>query len=589
MNIKSLINNLPMKKKLLLSFSIVVFIPIIISIYFKTTLQSAVVDNAKAEVINSVDRVSLRMNQLLDSISSSSFNIAYDPTLTKTLTAHYETDYDMVKALRNVDVINTYIQYDKNIAYLNYYIASQRVLNTGYIKNPSTDIVDTDWYKKSKTSKIASWALIHNPSFTERKSSSEDLTLLRPSYARGSFLGVLTVAVSKNAVVEILNQETSETWLVTPDFIIFAANNPEVDGKSIKDLGLEFIDGKFKKTEAFSNQTTTIISQDFHVMNTNGYFYIVSQLPTDAIIKSTVHEIKISNLIVIIGSLLSVIMLILFSDLLTHRLSKLGKDIKRATEGDLEFIPIVDANDEIGTLSLYLGNMLANIKALINEVYIAQMQKEQLQNKQQEIQLQILNSQINPHFLFNALESIRMKAVSDNEPDIASAIRMLSNLLRKSLKASNEPILLQEEIDLANDYLDLQKFRYHDLDYKINILCDITDQYAPCFTLQPIVENAVRHGFGNIIRSSSYVSITITKEENNIIIRVADNGSGIDEETLVGLQERLNSTDMETPNTHIGIINVHQRLRLLYGNVYGITLSSQKNKGTIITIRIPCH
>ena len=375
---------------------------------------------------------------------------------------------------------------------------------------------------------------------------------------------------------------------MTPGHFIYASNNSVSSGKSITDLGLKFIDGKFDKTNTFSNQSATIITHPFNVLDTEGDFYIVSVVPTDKILKSISYKIRISNLIVIIGSIFTVFTLVMFSKLLTLRLSKLGKDIERATAGDLEFVPVVDAKDEIGTLSLYLGNMLTNIRELINEVYIAQMQKEQLQNKQREIQLQVLNSQINPHFLFNALESIRMKAVNNKEPEIASAIRMLSNLLRKSLKASHDPILLQEEMDLVTDYLDLQKFRHHDLDYKINIFCDITKQYAPCFTLQPIVENAVRHGFGNIIRNGSFVSITVMNEEQSIIIRVADNGSGIDEETLKELLERLDSTDMETPNTHIGIINVHQRIRLLYGIEYGITVISQKNKGTIVTIKIPC-
>lgn len=185
MKIKSFINNLPMKRKLILSFSFVIIIPIIISFYFKTSLQISVLNNAQTQAVNSIERVTFQANQLLNSIATSSYNITYDPNLNNVLTANYKTEYDMVVALRNNNVINTYVKYDKSLAYVKYYVDSQRILDTGYITNTPTEIAESDWYQKCKIDKTIFWGMIENPSFVARNSKSMDLTIFRPSYVRG--------------------------------------------------------------------------------------------------------------------------------------------------------------------------------------------------------------------------------------------------------------------------------------------------------------------------------------------------------------------------------------------------------------------
>lgn len=583
-------NNLPMWKKITLSSLFVISIPIATSFFLMNSMRNVVMENAIKEANNSIERVSIRISQSLESVSSISYNIAYDSALYETLTAKYKSDYDFAHSLWNQGNLTSYIeQSNGNLPYLNYYVNSKFVLNNGYIKNTPKEIAAASWYKKASDSKsLAFWRYIDNPSFSDR--GTKDLTLCRPIHVRGKFFGVLTTAVSSSKIKEILSQESSQTLLLTPDDTIAGSNEPAFWGKSLTEAGLKKEGNHYLETESNSKPALIILSHDFTINKTDGTFHIISLIPKDTILEKTSMIIRMSYLTVLIGMIVSFTGLILFSKLLTLRLSKLDRDIRRATKGDLEFVPVVDGTDEIGDLSMHLGKMLNNINNLINEVYLAQIQKQQLEASQKDIQLQVLNSQINPHFLFNILESIRMKAVTNSETEIASAIKLLSNILRKSLSTKNEPIFLSHELELVTSYLELQKFRFEDrFNYKINVYCPIDNQKVLPFITQPIVENAFRHGIeemGNK-RSGGYISVTVMQEEDFLIIRVADNGVGIEEQILEDIKSKLAASFGEAPSEHIGIINVHQRIQLIYGTAYGISISSEKDKGTIVTIRLP--
>ncbi len=589
MNRMSFLNNLPMWKKITLSYLFVISIPIGVSFFLMNSMRGVVMENAIKEVNNSMERVSMRISQSLEAVSSASYNIAYDTSLSAAITSNYHSNYEFVRFFWEQGDLSPYIdRSDGNLKYLNYYIDSQYVLNNGYIKNTPENIAASSWYQEAAGSSSAFWRYIDNPSFFGR--NTKDLTLCRPIYMRGSFFGVLTAAVTSSKLQEILSQESVQTLLLAPDETIVSSSRPELAGRSLEEAGLKQEGEHYLELTESSKSSLIVLSLPFTVSQSDGVFHVISLVPEASILKKTSQIIRLSNFIVLIGIMVSFTGLILFSKLLTKRLSRLDKDIHRAMGGDLDFIPIVDGRDEIGDLTMHLGNMLTNIHNLIQEVYLAQIQKQQLETSQKEIQLQVLNSQINPHFLFNILESIRMKAVTNSETEIASAIRMLSNILRKSLFTKNEPVFLSNELELVTSYLELQKFRFESLfHYKINVYCSIDDQKILPFLTQPIVENAFRHGIEEMEgkRSGGFISVTVTREEELLIICIADNGAGMEAEVLRELQEKLEAPLGTSPTEHIGILNVHQRIQLVYGADYGLSLTSEKDRGTIVTISLP--
>lgn len=236
---------------------------------------------------------------------------------------------------------------------------------------------------------------------------------------------------------------------------------------------------------------------------------------------------------------------------------------------------------ELNQVSLTFNNMLDEIENLFNEVY-----KKQLLLKESE--LKALQAQINPHFIFNVLETISWEARMSGNENITVMVHSLGELLRSNFTFSNyEKIKIEEELKYVNFYLDLQNIRFGD---KISVAIELEndnlfDLFIPKLSLQTIVENAVVHGLENKICKGN-LTIKIFTENDLVYLIVSDNGIGFDTRELN--KHLLTSSDyIGNGRKHIGLTNVNQRIKLLYGEPYGITVQSVINEGTTVSIKIP--
>jgi two-component system sensor histidine kinase YesM len=231
--------------------------------------------------------------------------------------------------------------------------------------------------------------------------------------------------------------------------------------------------------------------------------------------------------------------------------------------------------------------MVVSIRGLMDEVTESQKQKAQLELRQKEIKLKMMASQINPHFLFNALESIRMKAHIKGEKEISGIVRMLGKMIRRNLEVGTRKIALMDELEIVRCYLEIQKFRYGDerLTFRLNIDPAGHDVEIPPLIIQPLIENAVVHGLENVAEGG-FVELTTSMRGSRLKVEVADNGVGISGEKIKDILESLR--DMEEEEEYrIGLRNVHQRLVMIYGEDYGLTITSEPGSGTRITFEIP--
>ncbi len=271
----------------------------------------------------------------------------------------------------------------------------------------------------------------------------------------------------------------------------------------------------------------------------------------------------------------------LLSRRISQPLNRLCSHIVRLTDEDnLTVNPEIErGEDEVAEIGKVFNRLVRHINDLI-------LRQKEMYEQKQRLEINALQAQINPHFLYNTLDSIRWMAVIQKSTSIANTVMSLENLLRNMAKGAGDKISLGEELSFVQDYVNLQQVRYVEI---FDYICQVPKEYMDCrivkMTIQPIVENAILHG---IEPTGTYGEIRIgaRKEGEDLCIYVEDNGAGMDEEELDGVLKDRGKKNKNSMSG-IGIVNVHERLKMIYGERYGLFYESEKGIGTRVTVRIP--
>lgn len=303
---------------------------------------------------------------------------------------------------------------------------------------------------------------------------------------------------------------------------------------------------------------------------------------TDKSVALTPTRSLYTLLLVVMGITLfaAIIIILFFSSRMTRQLSVMNKAVKRFGVGEFDvLIPVVQDN-EIGQLASTLNVMAREIQSLISELKHKDQQKRK-------IELQTMEYQINPHFLYNTLDSINMLARKNNDPVVADLVTALSRLFRLGLHKGMEIVLVRDEVMHVYYYLCIQSVRFEEqLTWRLDISEEINDLYIIKFILQPLVENAINHG---IRKRESPGSLVVCgwMESNHIRFDVKDDGVGIPNSRLEAIRQVLASEQLEGSSDCFGLNNVNQRIRLHYGPGYSLRIETEEGVGTTISIRLP--
>lgn len=275
--------------------------------------------------------------------------------------------------------------------------------------------------------------------------------------------------------------------------------------------------------------------------------------------------------------MLATLAAIVFSNALTKPIKELQKSMKQVETGDFDIhLADIEYMNEIGHLQNSFKIMIYKIQQLI-ENNIAE------QKAKRKSEIRALQAQINPHFLYNTLDSIIWMAESNKTSEVIQMTSALSKLLRKSISNEDEFITLDREIDYVKDYLTIQKMRYQDkLEYEIDVDEKILKVLIAKLVLQPLVENAIYHGI-KYKDNKGLIRITGEVIGEDVVIRIKDNGMGMDEETLNNILIKKSTENSK----RVGVQNVHNRLQLYYGKNYGLQYESKLGEGTTVSIVIP--
>ena len=281
--------------------------------------------------------------------------------------------------------------------------------------------------------------------------------------------------------------------------------------------------------------------------------------------------------------LLCLAVILLLSTVLARRITqpvlRLKDSMGQMQEKNFDVRLPVTTEDEIGVLTEDFNEMAQNMKELFAKVV-----KEE--NEKRRAQIMALQYQINPHFLYNTLASIGFTASMQQADQIAQMLRVLSRLLRSAIASADRLIPFSQELCNIKDYVFLQQIRYNN---QLTVCYQLEEAFmearVPGMLLQPVVENAISHGLNKKLnrKEEAIVTISLTCEENTLLILVEDNGIGMEPEQI---RDIFLQSEKEN-QTHVGILNIHQRIRLYFGEKYGLSIASEPGQFTRVTVRLP--
>lgn len=448
------------------------------------------------------------------------------------------------------------------------------------------DYSKLDWYAKAVAKPQD--AIITGPnrhSFFDTDDEVISLSREVQSYENGTFRGVILINLNMNKITEICNsfQEKQENFICIindkGELVYEQQNGRERFAFDEKENRQELNTALGKTKEScfrlnYRGEKYLITRTD---MKTTGWT-LVSMVPYKSVMAETM---AISGVMILAVAITLIVTLLLLNRILTgvvKPLKKLEKYMVQVNPDNMDQRMEILTDDEIGHLSMKFNQMMDRIRNLKEQVIEEQEDKRKYE-------LQALQAQINPHFLYNTLDSIIWMAET-NDSNIVAMTEALAKLFRISLNKGNEEISLERELEHVKNYLIIQSMRYADkFTYEISAEPGVERCRTIKLILQPIVENCIYHGIKKK-RGTGKITIRAYRREQNLIIEVSDDGCGMPEEICRKiLSDEIESEDIS--GSGIGVKNVNERIQLRFGKKYGLSYSSEEGVGTTVTYVLP--
>ncbi len=323
----------------------------------------------------------------------------------------------------------------------------------------------------------------------------------------------------------------------------------------------------------------------YETIKATGY-KIVAVVPESEILNELVHQKNYLIYTIIAGTIAVFLITFLTTNFLFARLKIMIKMMKRIQGGEFGVRIAEQGHDEIGELAISFNQMAANLEEVMKNLI-------EQETAHRDAEIRALQSQINPHFLFNTLEGLRMECELREEYDLAEAITSLGKLFRYNIKWTNRLVPLRQEIQYVNNYITVMKIRFRNkFSFEVDIAEELQDYLVIKMLIQPLVENCFYHAFKNLDGIwEIHIRGRITGD--NLYLEIDDNGIGIDSERLAKINRGLlddNHAEIDKKTEgFIGLWNVNKRIKMQFGMEYGISIRSVLNRGTKIIIRMPVN
>ncbi|NSK75134.1 cache domain-containing sensor histidine kinase [Blautia massiliensis (ex Durand et al. 2017)] len=575
---------------------IIVTMCIMVTVFYMVFHSRAFNERGKYEEENLVN-MEAYLNSYLEEVDSIAKNVNYNYYLQDYLETVIKEDDDYVdsgigKNMRSYEMssqaFSDTLLSRADISSIMIFGKKKMLLNRSMYtyQKVALDYSKLDWYAKAVAKPQD--AIITGPnrhSFFDTDDEVISLSREVQSYENGTFRGVILINLNMNKITEICNsfQEKQENFICIindkGELVYEQQNGRERFAFDEKENRQELNTALGKTKEScfrlnYRGEKYLVTRTD---MKTTGWT-LVSMVPYKSVMAETM---AISGVMILAVAITLIVTLLLLNRILTgvvKPLKKLEKYMVQVNPDNMDQRMEILTDDEIGHLSMKFNQMMDRIRNLKEQVIEEQEDKRKYE-------LQALQAQINPHFLYNTLDSIIWMAET-NDSNIVAMTEALAKLFRISLNKGNEEISLERELEHVKNYLIIQSMRYADkFTYEISAEPGVERCRTIKLILQPIVENCIYHGIKKK-RGTGKITIRAYRREQNLIIEVSDDGCGMPEEIC----RKILSDEIESENisgSGIGVKNVNERIQLRFGKKYGLSYSSEEGVGTTVTYVLP--
>ncbi len=589
--IKSLFSGFrSIRSRLLLFFIAAIAVPILIlGIHSMSLLDQSLKEHSLSVEKEDLNQLQENVKYHLNSCIDLSNNVCFDSKIWEYFYYQYSYPAISTEGYYNLirPVFTRYLALKKEVSRITVFTKNDTLLfNNFEIASITPGSFEDSLYQETMNSRKILW------NFQEDNGEDKTIIMTRMLNLNNVNVGMLAVYLNEDRLYNAIKGqlEGSNTYLAAPGGLILTSTDREATGKNISRFEWDVSTGnsgiavrEMKTGEGVIRLASlTFTLQD----SPKQQWTIVKTVPMKSVLsvasRTKAYQLGAFLLLLLILSLISVVL----SDSITKRIKELRSKMKRVEQGDFGVSVHLKGRDEISYMGSAFNKMVERLDHLVRRVYEMQLSQKELELKNREAQLNMLQSQINPHFLFNTLDAV-LYGIKNNRQETEKIVELLAGNFRRSIQWKEDLVPVREEIKFIEEYLAIHKFRMQDkLEWFTDVSSGVLDYKMPKMLIQPLIENSIHHGI-SMKKEKGGLWITVHLEQGFLVIKVEDDGMGMEEWRLEEIQQMLQDKEIKMMEGHIGIKNVYDRIRLFYGNEGQIQIKSEYHIGTTSELRLP--
>lgn len=563
--------------QLFLFFFIGTTLPVLIMGFLSYNKSASIVEEQVSKVASlTITQVSDKLNMFFKKLDDSSMMVLNSKVVHGILEDQDMSKYDLtLKVKEGKDLLTSIMINSPEIldVYMFDVLRNNSVLSADSLMS-IPDQWDSAWYQSIlEANGQAVWFGLSDTSYLKQTGMGFPVFGLGRairSWDTGEIVGVMFIEIMGDVLIDELNHvqfgDTGYMYVANDENRYFYHPDPSMYGKQSQ---IKLPTG-LTEYNLNNNKTLMIPSR------LNNGWHVVGMVPLKELTADSA-SIRSFTVWIVFGSILAAIGIGYF---MTRRIGnplvQLSRLMRRSEAGDLSVRSKNVGSSEIGQLGRSFNKMIEQIDLLIRRIAAEESEKKKAE-------IRALRYQINPHFLYNTLNSIRWMAKLNRTNDVDQSVTALVHLLEGSLERNGVFIRLGDELEQLRKYMIIQNYRYdHQIELRIDCPEDLEDIHIPRMLLQPIVENAIFHGIAPL-DDTGVIRIRISSQQQDVLVQIEDNGIGIRPERITGLLSH-DQDHSKHGMTHIGLRHVHQTVQLYYGSGYGVWVESREHEGTRVTI-----